>query len=46
MYINLFWMGVLSTLVFEIGFLFLVVGISHIKEKDRKLESYYGNKDI
>ena len=35
MYINLFWIGVFATLVVEIGLLFLVVGISHIKGKDK-----------
>jgi hypothetical protein len=33
MYINLFWIGVAATIMFEIGLVFLAVGISYVKGK-------------
>jgi hypothetical protein len=36
MYINLFWIGVLTTILVEIGLVFLVAGIGHLRDKDEE----------
>jgi len=36
MYISLFWIGVLTTIMIEIGLVFLVAGINHLRDKDEE----------
>jgi len=38
MYINLFWIGVTATLLFELGILFLMIGIQYFKGKTEEKE--------